>query len=83
MTPTHVRSMKPLGPLHDLLLTACPPDEEGFKSIPILAAKLEMTAYGIYKWIKASKLPPEQAMRIVEMSEGRTKIEDFHVFVYA
>ena len=83
MSSTHVRSMKPLGPLHDLLLLACPADADGFKSIPILASRLNMTAYGVYKWIKNGKLPPEQATRIVALGEGRVKLEEFHVFVYA
>lgn len=80
---THVRSMKPLGPMHELLLEACPPDADGFKSIPILAARLDMTAYGVYKWIKNGKLPPEAAVKIVGMSDGRVTLEDFHKFVYA
>ena len=95
----HVRSMKNMGPLHDTLIRACPPDPEGFKSIPILAVRLEMSAYGIYKWIKAGKLPPDKAKRVVEMNNGfwdaqeeqgknipedaRVSLDDFHQFVYA
>lgn len=80
---THIRSLKPLGPLHDLLLKACPPDAEGFKSIPILAVELKMTAYGVYKWIKKGKLPPDAAKKVVDRSEGRVTLEEFHEFVYA
>lgn len=73
---------KNLGPLHDLLLKACPPDEHGRRSIPVLARHLNMTSWGIFKWIKASHIPPKQAARIVTLSEGRVSLEDFTPFVF-
>lgn len=93
------RSLKNLGPLHDLLLKACPPDADGVKSIPLLAeTHLSMTPYGVYKWIKNAKIPPEKAALVVqintdfwakEKSEGRpvrkdeqVSLNDFHPYVY-
>jgi hypothetical protein len=73
---------KKLGPLHDLLLKACPPDIEGNVSIPRLAEMLEMSSWGIYKWIRAGKIPPTQVVRIVDVSQGRVSISDFSPFVF-
>ena len=79
----HIRSMRNLGPLHDLLLKACPPDENGVKSIPILAEAISMTSFGVYKWIKNVKIPADKAVRVVEISGGRVVLEEFHPYVYA
>lgn len=93
------RSLKNLGPLHDLLLKACPPDEDGVKSIPILAeTHLSMTPYGVYKWIRNAKIPPEKAAAVVQINnehweaekkagrkvpaEEMVSLEDFHPYVY-
>jgi hypothetical protein len=76
------RKYKELGPLHDLLLKACPPDENGVTSIPILARSLGMSAWGVFKWIKADKIPPRQAARISQMSDGRVSLDDFTPYVY-
>lgn len=71
------RSLKNLGPLHDLLLKACPPDEEGVKSIPILAEEhLKMTPYGVYKWIGKAKIPPEKAATVVQINNDFWKKEE-------
>lgn len=83
MSDPFIRSMKSLGPLHDLLLEACPPDEDGVKSIPILAVALGMSPYGVYKWIRNTKVPPDKAVKIVDVGQGRVKLEDFHPYVYA
>jgi hypothetical protein len=90
-----IRNLKSLGPLHDLLLKACPPNEDGIKSVPILAEALDMTAYGVYKWIKNVKIPADQAMRVVETSRGpldpknpdavrepRVVVEDFYPYIF-
>lgn len=82
--PTHkdARKYKDLGPLHDLLLLACPPDDQGDRSIPILARHLEMSSWGVFKWIKNNKLPPRQAVKVVELSQGRVKLEDFTPYIF-
>jgi len=93
------RSLKDLGPLHDLLLRACPPDDAGMKSVPILAkTHLNMTPFGVYKWIRNAKIPPEKAAIVVQINndywaaekkagrevsqEELVSLEDFHPFVY-
>ncbi len=73
---------KNLGPLHDLLLKACPPDEHGDVSIPRLAKLLDMSSWGIYKWIRQGSLPPSQVVRIVDVSQGRVSINDFSPFLF-
>lgn len=85
----HKRAMKSLGPLHDLLLEACPPNEQGVQSIPILAEALGMTAYGVYKWIENVKIPSEKAQKVVEVSKGpkgkdepRVKLEQFYPYIF-
>lgn len=73
-----------LGPMHDLLIRACPPNPKtGVKSIPQLAERLGLTRYAIYKWIEAGKIPPHHVLRIVALSNGRlAKREEFDEFVY-
>lgn len=78
----HVRRLERLGPLHDLLLKACPPNAQGIKSIPILADAMELTPYTIYKWIANGKVPPGQAVRITEISQGQVVRNDFDPYVY-
>lgn len=82
ITDKKVRKYKELGPLHDLLLKACPPDATGDRSIPILAKHLNMSSWGVFKWIKHDRLPPRQAMKIVELSEGKVTIEQFGPYIF-
>lgn len=70
------------GPLHDLLLRACPPIEET-KSIANLAAQIGVSAAGVHKWIRKGVIPPKRAKEIVEISAGRVTLADFDPFVYA
>lgn len=58
--------MTNLGPLHDLLLKACPANANGIKSIPVLADAIEYTPQAIYKMIRKSKIAPAAAAKIVE-----------------
>lgn len=76
------RAYKNLGELHELLLRACPTDSRGKASIPMLAQHLGMSSWGVYKWIKAEKMEPGNAERVVEIGEGRVRIEDFHKFIF-
>ena len=71
-----------LGPLHDLLLTACPPDKDGTKSISVLAEKLKISAWSIHKWVQKGKIPPGRAVEVVDIAEGRVSLADFSPFVY-
>lgn len=71
-----------LGPLHDLLLKACPPDKNGIKSISVLAERLEISAWSIHKWVQKGKIPPGRAVEVVDIAEGRVTLADFSPFVY-
>lgn len=74
---------KDLGPLHALLINACPPDpDSGTKSIPVLAEAMGLKSWTIYKWIKAGRIPPRQAMRVVDLSHGAVSLSDMTPFVF-
>lgn len=73
-----------LGPLHDLMLRACPPDNEtSVRSIPTLAKAMEYSSQALYKMIRKNKVSPEAARKIVQVSNGAVSLEDFHPYVYA
>jgi hypothetical protein len=73
---------KDLGKLHSLLLKACPPDSHGKQSIPTLATALGISHQYVYKWVTANKVPPAFVMKIVNLSQGRTEVKDFHPYVF-
>lgn len=77
------RKLKELGPLHDLLIKACPPDENGNKSISLLAEALGTSHQNLYKCIDAKRIPTAHKLpkRIVEISEGRVSHEDLMPFL--
>lgn len=60
--------MTNLGPLHDLLLKACPINANGTKSISVLAESIEYTPQALYKMIRKSKIAPAAAAKIVEVN---------------
>lgn len=72
------------GPLHRLLLKACPPNEDNEKSITILAGKFKppLSTWAIHKWIKKGKIPPLRAAQVVDISEGRVSLAEFSPFIY-
>jgi hypothetical protein len=72
------------GPLHDLLLHACPPNERGEKSITVLAESFDppISAWAIHKWVQKGKIPPARAVEIVDLSEGRVTLASFSPFIY-
>lgn len=73
---------KDLGDLHALLLKACPPDDKGKQSIPVLAQALGVSHQYIYKWIDAKKVPPAYASKMVDKANGRVALTDFHPYVF-
>lgn len=79
---TGVRRFKDAGPLHDLLIQACPPTKDGSQSIPLLAERLKMTPQGVYKWITNGRVPPRQAVRVVQLSRGRVSLDDFTPYIF-
>jgi len=88
--PVYSDSNLPENELHQLLLRAVPENEHGNKSIAHLATLIPCRRWSVNKWIRASKLSPDRAMRIVEIGhigvpdgeDGRVNIEEFHPFVY-
>lgn len=95
--PTLTRNIRDLGPLHQLLLRAAPTAEEAGmagknpqrqsnpnrRSITTLAAVLGLRTWTIYLWIKLGKVPPHWAKKIVDQSDGRVTLDEFHPFVYS
>lgn len=80
--PTYSAPEAADNPLLRLLLLAVPKNQHGNKTILHLADLLGVNKWSVWKWVRAQKIPPERALAIVELSEGRVKIEDFHPFVY-
>lgn len=75
-------SRKDLGPLHELLLKACPPDKDGKGSIrSTLAPALGVSMQYIYIWIRDKRIPPRFVKPIVEASGGHVTVEDLIPFV--
>lgn len=68
--------------LHRLLLLAVPENSLGNKTLNHLAELMTISKWAIRKWINAEKIPPERAVQVVELSEGRVSLEDFHEYVY-
>lgn len=90
-SPT-ILKIKDCGPLHALLIKACPPhsrqngqlvpDPNGVKSIAILAHSLGLSAWGVQKWVHKGKIPPERVVQIVDNNPSEVSIADFSPFVY-
>ncbi len=76
------RRKKDLGPLHDLLLKACPPTSTGQRGIGILARRIGCTEATLFRIIKLRKMTPEKAQEIATASEGRVQIEDLYPYVF-
>lgn len=70
---------KNLGPLHDLLLEACPP-VDGRKSIVILAEKLGISHQYIYRWIENGRVPQKFVRPIGEL--GTINVERLYPYVF-
>lgn len=72
-------------PLRQLMMLACPPHPKtGHKSIRRLASLMTSEAKpdglvdeALFKWIRQNRIPPIQAARIVDLSEGRVTLGDF------
>lgn len=81
MTAKPASKYSDLGPLHDLLLRACPADRRGRRSIMILADKLGVSYQNVYKWIESGRIPPKRVMDIVTVSKGSVTREELLDFV--
>jgi len=82
---SQVESTFTFGPLYDLLKGRFPGHrtDTGRFDVPRFATDLGMSNEGIYKWLRANKISPEGAKKVVALSRGRAKIEDFTKFVLA
>lgn len=75
------RTKQDLGPVQDLLLKACPPDENGEVSITKLANRMGITNQSIFRWCRLRAIPAKRAQQIVDASEGRISMDDVLPFV--
>jgi len=75
-----VRRLNNLGPLHDLIIKACPVTEDRpMKSISRMAAETGYTPAGLYKAISLNKITHnmvDKLMEVVDPLSGVTR-EDF------
>lgn len=71
-----------LGPLHKLLLKACPAGKTGPGSIgSTLAPALGVTHQYIYRWIEDGRVPAKFVKPIIAASDGRVSVEELLPFV--
>lgn len=77
---TETSRYKELGPLHDLLLKACPPDAKSKRSIPVLAKFLGCSHQYIYRWIEDGKIPPKFARALAEREGADVQLAEFLPF---
>lgn len=88
--PLYTDGHLPDNELHRLLLKAVPENAHGNKTISHLAGLIPCRRWSVNKWIRANKLTPSKATRIVEIAgigvpDGqppRVTIEELHPFVY-
>lgn len=75
---------KDKGALQSLLLRACPPNQDGEKSITILANVLGLSAWAVHKWCNRGKIPPNRARDIVDIADPKSDVtlHDFSPFIY-
>ena len=66
-----IRRTRHLGPLHDLLISACPPDENGKQSVPILASHIGVTQQALYNLIKINRISPKILNKIIKINHDR------------
>jgi hypothetical protein len=87
-----VRKTRALGPLHELLLEACPPtlqgedgvlrpDPNGIKSISRLARMLDMTDQGVRLWITKGIIPGKRAKAITDLPGCSVPLEKFSPYI--
>lgn len=86
MTTKQERAALQEGDLHRLLSARFPDykTKQGIFDVPAFADSLSMSAEGVYKWLRADKLSPEGAKKIIALQAGRKNPltqEDLFVFV--
>lgn len=78
----YTKEMKDPAGLKAVLLSICPKDEKGNRSLKQLAAKLGLHYYTLYKWVNNGRVPPNQVQRLVKFSKGKLTYKALHKFVF-
>ncbi len=78
----YTKEMNDPAGMKDVLLSICPKDEKGNRSLKMLASNLGLHYYTIYKWVNNGRIPPNQAQRLVEFSKGKLTHKALHKFVF-
>lgn len=76
-----IRRLSEGGPLQDLLLKICPPNNEGVKSITVLADKMGISSQAIYRWIENKRVPSAKVKTLVKLAGGRVTLEEIVPYV--
>lgn len=77
-------SRKDLGPLHQLLLRACPPGPKAGDAGSIkatLAPALGVCHQYLYRWIESNRIPAKFAKELVTISNDRITLDEVLPFV--
>lgn len=53
--------------LHHNLVRLCPPDHNDRKSIRVLAERLGLSAWAVYKWVNAGNVPPARIPGLLQL----------------
>lgn len=80
--PDVISRQKDLGPLHDLLLKACPADNDGRRSISILADRIGVSTNALYTCIRNNHISPRLVGLILGVADDRVSTRDFDPYVY-
>lgn len=67
VTPPVRRVKEDLGPLQDLMLTCCPPNEDNVVSIALLAAQCDVTTQALFAIIRRGRITYTRAKQIVDL----------------
>lgn len=76
------KEMKDPAGMKDVLLSICPEDEKGNRSLKTLAEHLGLHFYTVYKWVNNGRIPADQANALVELSGGKLTHKMLHKFVF-
>lgn len=83
--PAPTRRIKEdLGPLQDLMLKCCPPDDDNVVSIAILSGHLNITTQGLFAIIRRERITYTRAKQIIDLQGedgGEVTIADFEKYL--
>lgn len=72
--------------LHQLLTDRLPQfrTKQRVFDVPEFAAAIQMSAEGVYKWLRADKMSPEGVRRVIKLTENTAKpltLQDLYIYV--